>query len=160
MTREEFVERAMDMQEMLYRISYGMVQNPHDQADAVQECLTRALQKYPTLREERYFKTWLVRILMNVCTDMLRRRKRECLPGEIEVVIPELGEGDMVQALSDLDVKYRVTLLLHHVEGYSTKEVASIMRVPEGTVKYRLTRGRALLQEQLSERGLRHETAR
>lgn len=160
MTKEMFVNQAMAMQDTLYRVSYGIVQNPHDQADAVQETIARALAALHTLREDRYFGTWLVRILINVCKDCLRQRGRETPTEDIQITLPPQSDGEMVEALAALDLRYRITILLHHIEGYTTREVARIMHVPEGTVKYRLTRGRALLKERLAERGIYHETAR
>lgn len=160
MTREDFAGKVLPMDGMLYRVSYSLLGNPHDQADAVQECMARALQKIHTLRDERYLRTWVTRILLNACYDLLRKRQRELPTEALEVVSPPQGDGEMVEALAALDAKFRVTIVLHHIEGYTTREIAQIMQVPEGTVKFRLSRGRALLKEILMKGGRDHEIAR
>lgn len=159
MTRETFAERVVQMQDVLYRVSYSILQNPHDQADAVQECIGRALQRCESLREEKYLQTWLIRILINTCHDTLRRRKREYPAETIEVTAPPQSDREVVDALAALEPKTRLPLVLHYIEGYTTREVADMLRVPEGTVKWRLSRGRKLLRELLEEGGLRHERA-
>ena len=157
MTKEAFAERVVAMQDVLYRVSYSLLQNPHDQADAVQECIGRGLQRCGSLREEKYLQTWLIRILINTCHDTLRRRKREGPAETIEVIAPPQSDRDVVEALAALDPKVRLPLVLHYIEGYATREVAEMLRVPEGTVKWRLSSGRKLLRELLEEGGLWHE---
>lgn len=159
MTKREFSERITDMEDTMYRVSYSVLKNPHDQADAIQETILKAWWKLDSLREDQYFQTWVIRILMNVCRDMARKKHRECPSEHIEVEAPPTADGAMMEALSELDEKYRLTIVLHHVEGYTTKEVARIMRVPEGTVKFRLARGRKLLKEILTEENSHHEYA-
>lgn len=144
----------------MFRVSYSMLKNPHDQADAIQESIVRAWKKLATLREDAYFQTWILRILMNVCHDMIKKRSREYPSEAIEVAVPENADGEMMEALAQLEEKYRMTIVLHHVEGYTTREVSRMMGVPEGTVKFRLTRGRALLKALLTQGGDTHEYAR
>lgn len=160
MTRDDFVARTLALEATLYRISYSIVGNPHDQADAVQETIARALQRLHTLRKEEYFGTWMVRILINVCNDLLKKRGREMPMESIEVSLPDRSDTGMAEALAKLEPKYRLTIVLHHIEGYTTREIAQMMRTPEGTVKFRLTRGRALLQELLREGGIGREITR
>lgn len=159
MTKEAFAEQVVLMQDVLYRISYSMLQNPNDQADAVQESLRRALQKRETLRHDEYLQTWLIRILINVCNDMMRRRAREIPVEEIRAALPPESDHVVVEALAQIDVRFRLPLTLHHIEGYTTKEIARILRIPEGTVKTRLARGRRYLKEILQEGGLGYEGA-
>lgn len=161
MTKERFAEQVVAMQDVLYRISYSMMQNPADQADAVQECIRRALQRQATLRQDAYMQTWMVRILINVCNDMLKKRARE-VPTEdmVAAVPPPESDSELVEALSALDVRFRLPVVLHYIEGYTTKEIAKLLRIPEGTVKTRLARGRHYLRENLEERGPSYEGAR
>ncbi len=160
MSKDEFAARVTALEGTMYRVSYSMLKNPHDQADAIQESIARAWKKLASLREEAYFQTWILRILLNVCRDFIKKRKQECPLDEVEAVAPAISDGVMMEALAALDEKYRMTIVLHHVEGYTTREVSRMMRVPEGTVKFRLTRGRALLRELLAQGGDEHEYAR
>lgn len=160
MNKEAFAEQVVKLQDVLYRVSYSLLQNPSDQADAVQECLRRALQKRESLRQPDYLQTWLIRILINVCHDTLRKRKREIPSEDVYAVVPP-PESDhaVVEALAQLDVRFRLPLVLHHIEGYTTREVAQMLRIPEGTVKTRLARGRRYLKDILEEGGLGYEGA-
>lgn len=156
MTREAFESQIIQMQDRLYRISYGILQNPVDQADAVQECITKALVKRASLRHDAYLQTWLTRILINVCNDMLKKRKRELPTEEMPIVIPPTGNRDMIEAFGELEEKLRIPIILHHIEGYKTEEIARILRIPLSTVKGRLVRGRNQLRGILEKGGLEY----
>ena len=159
MTKNEFAAQVVSLQDTLYRVSYSLLPNPYDQDDAVQETIRIALQKRETLREDRYLKTWIIRILIHVCYGLLRKKKKELPTETIEVVVPPTSDGTVVEALLKLEERFRLPLVLHHIEGYTTKEVSRILRVPEGTVKGRLVRGRDLLRIALLEGGMGYEGA-
>ncbi len=151
MQREAFAEQATALRGALYYVSYSLLRNPDDQEDAVQETIRKALEKLDTLREPKYLKTWLIRILINECHNTLRRRKREFPSEALPDVAPRDADGAVFDAISALPEKHRLPLVLHHYEGYTTREIASILRVPEGTVKARLVRARDLLKKSLEE---------
>ena len=76
MTNREFQERVRACQQKLYGMAYMLLHTSADCEDAVQEALLRAWQKLPNLRDERYFETWLTRIVINECKNQLARKKR------------------------------------------------------------------------------------
>lgn len=147
MLQTDFIQRVRACERRLYRVARTMLPQECDCEDAVQEALLRAWDKLDTLRQEAYFETWLVRILINQCKTFYRRRLPE--PAELAGDIPQPRQGDtpLLDALTALPRKQRVTLELHYIEGYSVAEVARILRVPEGTVKWRMKRGRDQLRE-------------
>ncbi len=151
MTREAFEDAVVSLLGVLHSVSYSLLPNPEDQADAVQECVRKALQKRETLREDRFLKTWLIRILVNECYTILRGKKRIFSTDSVEIVAPPQADGTVFEALMQLEEKYRLPIVLHHIEGYKTQEIARILRIPEGTVKGRLARGRTRLQAILVE---------
>lgn len=159
MTKDEFAARVIALQDTLYRVSYSLLPNPCDQDDAVQETIRIALQKRETLREERYLQTWIIRILIHECYGLLRKKARELPSEEIQVMAPPTSDKAVVEALVKLDKRFRLPLVLHHIEGYTTREVAQILRVPEGTIKGRLVRGRDLLKKILVKEGTVYEGA-
>ncbi len=159
MTKDEFAIQVVALQDTLYRVSYSLLPNPYDQDDAVQETIRIALQKRETLREDRYLKTWIIRILIHACYALLRKKKRELPMEGIEAVAPPASDRDVMEALLALEERFRLPLVLHHIEGYTTKETSRILRAPEGTVKARLVRGRNLLKTMLTEGGAGHEGA-
>ena len=149
MLQTDFIQRVRACERRLYRVARTMLPQECDCEDAVQEALLRAWDKLDTLRQEAYFETWLIRILINQCKNFYRRRPPE--PAELAGDIPQPRQGDtpLLDALTALPRKQRVTLELHYIEGYSVAEVARILRVPEGTVKWRLKRGRDQLKESI-----------
>lgn len=158
MKREEFIDRVIGLQETLYRVSYGLLPNPYDQEDAVQETARIALQKWHTLRDESALKAWLIRILVNQCYNTLRKKKRETPTDEIDIVVPPAGDGEVIAALTQLAPKHRLPMILTYMEGYTTREIAQMLRMPEGTVKSRIRRAKELLKEIITEEGgLGHE---
>ena len=115
--------------------------------DAVQETIRRAWEKQASLKDERYMQTWVIRILLNVCRSQ-QRKSAKMIPAEY---LPAAHRDDMtgtplLNALFTLEEKFRLPLQLRYVEGYSVAETARILRLPEGTVKSRLSRGRDRLK--------------
>lgn len=151
MDKEEFTRAVLEYESTLYRVAKSMLGSEADCADAAQNALLRAWEKQHTLRDTAYFKTWLTRILINECRAMLRQRARfvpleeEAAEGEIA---PERDSG-LYEAVMGLDVKYRVPFVLYYIEGFRTREIASMLKLPEGTVKTRLRRAREILCTEL-----------
>ena len=99
-------------------------------------------------------KTWLVRILINECYNIHRRRAREA-PGELpERAAPPGADRELHDALMRLPEEVRTPIVLHYMEGYPIGEIASALRLAQGTVKSRMRRGRAMLKKLLSEEEL------
>lgn len=151
MERDEFISRILAIQDKLYHISYSLLPNPHDQDDAVQECMHKAIRKHETLREDAYLETWLIRILINECYTILRKKKKEQPTEAIPIVVPETANEALFDAIIQIVPKLRILIVLHYIEGYSTKEIAKMQRLPEGTVKSRMARARAQLRSLLAE---------
>jgi len=148
MDQQQFIDRTRAVSGRLYRVSRTMLRCDVDCEDAVQEAIMKAWSKLYTLREPQYFETWLIRILINECRNIYRRSTPtspipETLPAR-EPPDPALSD-----ALGRLDVKYRLPLVLHHLEGYKVREISVMLRLPEGTVKRRLKSARAMLKAQL-----------
>lgn len=153
MTTDDFARRVEALTPVMYRICCMQLRAAADRDDAVQEAIFRAWQKMNTLREERFFNTWLIRILINVCHDIQKRQKR-CMPMEY---LPEGATTtdhqlyDLKMALVELDEKLRLPVLLHYIDGYSVREVSQMLGISENAVKLRLMRGRKKLREKLAE---------
>ncbi len=149
MLQADFVQRVRACERRLYRVARTLLPSEADCEDAVQEALLRAWDRLDTLREEAYFETWLIRILINQCRTFHRRRPPAASELTENIPQPEPEDAPLLSALTGLPRKPRVALELHYIEGYSVREVARMLNVPEGTVKWRLSRGRALLKESI-----------
>ena len=153
MDKREFSRRVLAMENRLYRISCGLLRNPQDRLDAAQEAVIRAWERIGNLRKPEYFETWLTRILINVCYDMLRARKNVVPLEELaEQPAPEGADGELHDAIQKLNRELRIVVVLHYMEGYKLREIAEILEIPVGTVKTRLARAKKELREQLEER--------
>ena len=152
MNGAEFTRRVLKAERKLYRIAYSMLWNDQDCCDAAQETMVKAWQYKDKLLSEAYFDTWLVRILINECRGILRKRRGDIQ--ELSEDIPDHKSDcerdmDLADALMKLPEKYRMPTLLHYLEGYSLKETARILRIPETKVKSRLHQARGKLRDLL-----------
>jgi len=152
MTKETFSLRIIEMQKTLYHVAYSLLRQPQDREDAVQECIRKAWEKQGRLREEKTFRAWVTRILINECYNILRHQSRviprESLP---ETEVPQKENPVLHDAILRLNDKLRVPIVLYYMEGYEVADIAKLMRIPLGTVKTRLLRARKLLEEMMKE---------
>lgn len=149
MTKAEFTAAVLDAEPTLYRVAKTMLTDEADCADAAQNAILRAWEKLGTLKRPEYFKTWLVRILINECRALLRAKGRFVpLEHDENTPAPE-SYSELYAALAQLDEKYRLPVTLHYIEGFRTGEIADMLGLPEGTVKTRLRRAREILREEL-----------
>ena len=142
----------MDTQtQSMYKIARTYLQNDEDAADAIQDTILSCYENLLSLKNNRYFKTWLTRILINKCCDILHRKKRmiysDTLP-ETTVYEDDYETAEWHQVLAPLDEKYRIILLLYYMEDFSTKEISDILDLKISTVKTRLQRGRRILAQE------------
>ena len=153
MSDEEFAERVTAMTQTLYRVCYAQLSQACDREDAVQEALRKCWQKRGQLRDARYLQTWVIRVLLNECHNIQRRaaRLQPCATLPERAAAPQLmGTTRVGEALLELEEKLRMPLVLHYMEGYSVADVAAVLRIPQGTVKTRLRRGREALKALLT----------
>lgn len=148
-----FQTNILTCEEMLYRVAKSICFNECDCEDAVQESILNAYGNLDSLRDEKYFRTWLTRILINECYKINKKKSRQaCFDDYLFVEETKETEYSYVfEAIMCLPEKIRVAVQLHYVEGYSVDETASILRIPSGTVKSRLSQGRKKLKSILEE---------
>lgn len=148
MDKEAFASIVLSSTDSLYRISKSILKYDADCEDAVQEAIATGFGKLNTLRQEAYARTWLTRILIHECYSLLKRReKTAAMPAEPkEETYDNSDYSELYEALGTLKKEYRLTIVLYYLEGYSIDEIGKIMRVPAGTVKSRLSRGRRELR--------------
>lgn len=126
--------------------------------DAFQETFVKAWKQLHTFRGESSVKTWLSRIAVNTCRDMLRsgwlRMMRRSEPVErlLDLAAPEPPEASPVRdAVLRLPGKYREVIVLYYDQGMKIREIAEALRLPVNSVSTRLRRARALLKKTLGE---------
>lgn len=137
----------------IFRIAFAILRNRADSEDAAQNAVLKAYTNLDTLKERRYFKTWLIRILKNECVNVLHAQKPvsnldDCASVGYEMQVPDM---DLNRAFDALSEDERLAITLFYYEGYSTKEIAKICEENDGTIRTRLSRARKMLREKLSE---------
>lgn len=143
-----FQAKALQLERLMFHVSWSMLGREPDCADAVQEALTRAWQRRSSLRNPEKFKPWLMRILVNTCNDILRRQSRQTLLADEELLSQEDTSSDPLsvrEAIECLKPEWRTVILLHYLEGCSVSEIAQMLHIPQGTVKSRLMYARKRL---------------
>lgn len=144
MTHEAFAARIVAIQQRLYRVSASLLARQADREDAVQACIEKAWRELPLLRDEKRLEAWITRILIRQCRAIQRRRRFD--PAG-QVPPPPDADADLYRFFASLPDKLRLPMTLHHVEGLDVKDIAYILRLPEGAVKTRLHRGREIMQQ-------------
>lgn len=143
--KQSFVDLIELHKQSMYKVAWSYLHNDEDAADAIQETILKCYEKIDKLKNESYFTTWLIRILINNCKDILQKKKKETLSEtfpEQGDVCRELENYEFQELLKMIDEKYRLVLLLYYGEGFKIREIAQILEMDENTVKTRLARGR------------------
>jgi RNA polymerase sigma-70 factor (ECF subfamily) len=163
--REAFGQLIEQYQVPLYNMALRMVGGRDDAADVTQEAFLRAWEKIRTLRDAP-FKSWLFQIAANLCYDHFRRGKRYgVMPEEeqggklVSLGLPTPDPQERAEAsernrlvregIAALEHDMRLALILRDINGLSYEEIGAVLRVPLGTVKSRIARARAAVQEML-----------
>jgi len=148
---ETFIGEVTAMERTLYRVSRSMLNSWADCADAVQEALKKAWEKRGRA-EEAYFRAWLMRIVINECRNVLRHKRRMVIMAEVpQCNMTEAPDTALRDAVMRLPEKFRLPLILNCLEGFTVAEAARLLTIPEGTVKWRLSKARELLRKELDE---------
>lgn len=133
----------------MYKVAKAILKNDEDVADAMQETVLVCWEKIDTLRKDKYFRTWLTRILINNCNAIYRQRAK-MISGESvpEALFQEVGYANVEweNFLNCLDEKYRTIIMLYYVQGFKTREISEILQVNENTVRGRLATARKKLE--------------
>ncbi|AMP19934.1 hypothetical protein AZF37_00935 [endosymbiont 'TC1' of Trimyema compressum] len=146
-------ELLIHMQEQLYRTAYIYMNNKEDALDVVQETACKVVESIKSLKEIRYFKTCVIRILINTAYTELRKRKNVVsleavyqLKSSNEMEATVIERLELNSQLKNLKTKYKTVILLYYYHDLSIKEIAFTMDIPEGTVKTYLARGKEQLK--------------
>ena len=151
MDNETFVRLVQEYTPNLYRLTLGILHNPEDAQDAVSESVLKAFEKIHTLRSLGSFRAWIMQIAANEAKRIYAKNKRLSPVDNVEDYMPDFEDEhhELWDVVMELDIGYREVIILYFYEQLSIKEIGKILRVPEGTVKSRLSRGKKQLKEKL-----------
>ncbi len=149
MDRGFFIAEIETCSDMMYRVAWSILRNEADVQDALQDAVLKAWEKRDKLREEKYFRTWMTRILINACYDMQRMHRKIVPLDKIPVQNSSALDPDLAMALEVLPEKLRLPLVLCYSEGMTYEEAADVLRIPMTTLRGRLRRGKKELRKEL-----------
>lgn len=155
MKKEELGELIMASEDAMYHVAKTLLYSDADCADAIQEAIVKAFSKLDTLKKDAYAKTWLMRILLNECYSVMRKEKRVVSLEDYrqeEKAEEQKDYSDLYEAIYRLPEEMRLSVTLYYLEGYSVREIATMMKATESAVKNRLARARQRLRNELAER--------
>lgn len=143
--QEAFVELMERHKLSMIADARAILRNEEDVADALQETVLAAFRKLPALRQRKYFKTWLTRILINNCYEILRKRKTVQLSDYLEEAAEDDDREELLDVRAGLEALGsgdRLMLTLFYLEDMSMREIARALDISENAVKQRLARSR------------------
>lgn len=159
--KEAFTKLIMSLEKDLYRIAKTRLQSDDDISDVFQETAINAFNSIKKLKKTEYFKTWLIKILINNCNSLYRERKKRkesffediqeesyLLDSNIETINDELSFSAIMKTLN---YDERISLILYYSEGYTNKEISKILKINENTIKSRISRAKIKIKKILKE---------
>ena len=140
----------------MFRVAMSILNNKDDADDAVCETVVKAYENLHKLNECKFFRTWIIRILINQANAIYNNRNKVVylydVPNESQYEdVYELGEDELSAAVSGLSLEFRTVIALYYFQDMRIKEIASVLQIPQGTVKWRLSKAKEKLKEKLSE---------
>jgi RNA polymerase sigma-70 factor (ECF subfamily) len=156
----EFEERLRDSSALAVRVAFSVLRQRQDAEDVAQEAFARAFRRFAALRDPATFRAWIVRVTWRLAIDRWRADRRRSAREQAAVVVAHTETVEdavsgarradrLWQAIDALPDKLRIVIVLSAMEGHDVREVAALLRIPEGTVKSRLFLARKALAEKL-----------
>ena len=148
--KNAFVELMRVNELSLYKIAKSILKNDEDVADAMQETILSAFENMKKLKNDTYFKTWLTKILINKCNDILRKNSKVIQldefydEGYTEDFINSISLKDGIDTLSE---EQKIVFDLYYTMGFNSREISEMLNEKESTIKVRLFRSRNKLKD-------------
>lgn len=159
-SKDAFVSLVRDNEGVMYGIARGIVNSDNDAADAIQETILKAYRNLNQLRDPAYFRTWMIRILINECRSIIRQNNQ--FAAITYLLRPDEPSGTSVEdrmelneLLERLELDHREIIALYYIQDIPVKEISQILDLSEGTVKSRLYRARSKLAAMMNQNSSR-----
>lgn len=136
----------------MYRIAKAMLRDETNIEDAMQATILKAYENIKKLKKEEFFQTWLIRILINECNNIIRSYKKVIVIEDHDsnmVAFDRYEDIDLCNAIQSLTEELRAVTVLYYYEDMNQESIATLLEIPKGTVKSRLSRAREQLEERL-----------
>ncbi len=155
MREEVFAQRVTEIRGKLFKTAILYMGSEAMALDALDEAVYKGLRGCALLRQEEYFDTWMMRILINECKNELRRQKRLYPLEELSEQAAESYDClPLKEAIARLPGELKDIIVLRYFSGYTLSETAKLLKIPQGTAATRQRRALKLLRLNLEEEGM------
>ncbi|MDU4883977.1 sigma-70 family RNA polymerase sigma factor [uncultured Clostridium sp.] len=151
--KEGFINLIEENLISMYRVAKGILLSQEDIDDAIQNTILLSYKNINTLKKNEFFKTWLIRILINECNKIYNFNKKYIDFNEIKenYTNDEYENFDLKRAIQGLSEDLRLPIVLFYFEDMQISEIADLMNIPIGTVKSRLSRAKIKIAQFVKE---------
>lgn len=146
-----FTELIVNIEDELYKIARTRLIDNEDIFDAVQETMISAFKSLHKLKNENYFKTWIIKILINKCNDIYKSKKADMVSLNDNIKADDSNNylDDNLNfefIIKSLNYDERIAMTLYYLEEYTTKEISEILKTNENTIKTRIARAKSKIK--------------
>lgn len=148
MERSDMENVYVKFKDTVYRTAFSLCKNHARAEEVTSDVFFKSFTCKNVPEDDEHIKAWLIRVTINCCKDIFKsyRFKNVVSLDETQLIYEIPEESDVYHAVMSLDVKYRTVIHLYYYEGYSTAEIAGIIRKAAPTVRSRLKRAREMLK--------------
>lgn len=145
--KDAFTSIILDMNDELYKIARTRLNNENDIFDAIQETMISSYKSIKKLKDPKCFKSWLIKILINKCNDIYKKKKIISIEqNNLQDYLQDETELDnnlnFLSIIKHLNYNERIAILLYYQNQFTTKEIANILHTNENTIKTRIARAK------------------
>lgn len=151
---KEAFSRVIQVEKVkLYKTAMAILKNDDDACDAIQETLISAYKNISKLEHLEFFETWIIRILINKCYDIIKKNQKivninEKINKEVDSFYEMYStESELELIINKIEKDLKMVTVLYYYDELPIKEIAVILNIPEGTVKSKLSRARKSISE-------------
>lgn len=154
-----FSELIVSIEKELYLIGKTKLNSDDDIGDAIQETIYKSYKNIKKLRDNSIFKTWIIKILINECNNIYKKKSRFNISyedNEMEKYLAINDENENMEfeyLIKDLDNEERMILTLYYCSKYTVKEISNIAKIKENTIKSKMARARNKIKKKIEEEG-------
>ena len=151
--KEFFIQKINENRLKMYKTAIAILKDEDDANDAIQEALYSAYKNYYSLREKSYFTTWIIKILINKCCNIINKNKKIAYIDDTVIQNTASSEDNyeiensLEWVLNQIDKDLKEIVVLYYYDDFSVADIANILEIPQGTVKSRLSRAREQIKE-------------
>lgn len=155
--KKAFSELIITIEKELYLIAKTKLKSDDDIGDAIQETIYKSYKNLKKLRDNSLFKTWIIKILINECNNIYKKKRKYVISYEEKemenyiVANDEDGNIEFEILIKNLSSEEKLLLTLYYCSKYTIKEISQMTKIKENTIKGKLARARNKIRSQLEE---------